>query len=289
MCGFGKTDNPFNKDKFMPIDKYKTILSQIGNQTTAIRLNGRGESTIHPHFVEMLEYTKQQFPQVDINLFSNFSFNNNKVISALAKNKVQLFISMDSPIDKELKAIRTGANFSFINRNIKTLKDFLNRPFIIFTIQEKNINRITDIAKYAFENNCHIIYNTIRMDTGIETFISAVKNNYYTIIEQFEAVDELYKNSNLQCLYPDQLAGVELKNPKTTQTHGTMQNCPALNNELCILYDGTVTPCNMFNPYIYGNIFKQSLNEIWNDKKRNDFLKSYKDYYYCKNCANLTI
>jgi MoaA/NifB/PqqE/SkfB family radical SAM enzyme len=63
-------------------------------------------------------------------------------------------------------------------------------------------------------------------------------------------------------LYPDQLAGIQLKVTKPTQTHGTMKSCPALDKELCIFYDGTTTPCNMFNPYVYGNIFKQSLEEM---------------------------
>lgn len=289
MCGFGKAANPFSKNKFLSFYDYKTILQQVGDKTKTIRLNGRGESTIHPNFAEILNYTKQTFPQLNINLFSNFSFRNDKVIDALIENGVQLFVSMDSPIASELTAIRKGANFQFIEKNIKKTGKLSNRPFIIFTIQEVNIQRIFDMAKFAFDNNCQILYNTIRRNEGIETFVETVKNSYHTIIEQFEAVDELYKNSNLQCLYPDQLAGIELKADQPTQTHGTMRQCPALNKELCILYDGTTTPCNMFNPYVYGNIFKQSLNEIWNGKKRNDFLKSYKSYYYCKNCANLGV
>ena len=289
MCGFGRDVNPFNKDKFLSFELYKTILRQIGDKTKTIRLNGRGESTIHPDFVEILNYTKQHFPQLNINLFSNFSFNSKKVIDALIANGVQLFISMDSPKAEELSAIRKGANFQFVENNIKQLKELPNRPFIIFTIQEANINRIFEMAEFAFEHNCQILYNTIRRDDGIETFIEIVKQNYHSIIEQFKQVRKLYTNSELQFLYPDQLAGVELQTEKPTKTHGTMKQCPALEKELCILYDGTTTPCNMFNPYIYGNIFNQSLSEIWESKERKVFLRSHKCYYYCQNCANLGV
>jgi MoaA/NifB/PqqE/SkfB family radical SAM enzyme len=289
MCGFGKKHNPFSKDKFLSFENYKTILHQIGGKIKTIRLNGRGESTIHPDFVEILNYTKQTFPQVNVNLFSNFSFRNDEVIKALIENTVQLFISMDSPIAIELSAIRKGANYQFIEENILKISNLINRPFVIFTIQESNINRIFDIAKFAFEHNCQILYNTIRRDEGIETFVEIVKRNYNSIIEQFLQVKELYSNSELQYLYPDQLAGVELKTDKHTQTHGTMKQCPALDNELCILFDGTTTPCNMFNPYIYGNIFHQSLSEIWESKERKVFLCSHKSYYYCQNCANLGV
>ncbi len=264
-------------------------MQQIGDKTKTIRLNGRGESTIHLDFIKIVNYTKQNFLKLNINLFSNFSFNNQKVIDVLITNDVQLFISIDSPNENELSAIRKGADFHFIENNIKQLKKMYNRPFIVFTIQETNIHRIFEIAQFAFENNCQILYNTIRRDNGIETFVEAVKLNYLSITNQFEQVRQLYGNSELQYLCPDQLAGVELQTEKLTKTHGTMEQCPALGKELCILYDGTVTPCNMFNPYIYGNIFNQSLNEIWGSEERKMFLSSHKCYYYCQNCANLGI
>ena len=281
MCGFGKEVNPFSKSKFLSFDNYKTILHQIGNITKTIRLNGRGESTIHPDFIQILNYTKEIYPKLNINLFSNLSFNNTRILDSLIRNQVQLFISMDSPYKEELTAIRKGARFDFISDNIKVLKNLPNRPFIIFTIQEANINRISDIANFAIQNNCQILYNTIRSDDGVEAFIKAINKNYQSIIGQFEQANQLYQNSNLQCLYPDQLAGIKLQNKKPTQTHGTMKNCPALDKELCILYDGTTTPCNMFNPYIYGSIFTQSLNEIWKNTQRLNFLTAYKNYYYC--------
>ena len=287
MCGFGKHVNPFHKNKFLSLETYKTILPQVGNKTRTVRLNGRGESTIHPDFVEILDYTKRSFPNISINLFSNMSFKNQKILNSLLTNEVQLFISMDSPVEEELVFIRRGAKYNHIERNIKELKVARQRPFIIFTIQEANIHRILDIAEFALKNNCHILYNTIRRDEGIEGFVNQVNDNLESIIEQFEKVNFAYQNSDLLCLYPDQLAGIQLNTSESTQTHGTMRSCPALESEICILYDGTVTPCNMFNPYIYGNAFKQSMDEIWNGKPRLDFLNTHKHHYYCKNCANL--
>jgi MoaA/NifB/PqqE/SkfB family radical SAM enzyme len=289
MCGFGTDANPFNVDNFLPFEKFKTLLAQLGDKTKTIRLNGRGESTIHPDFVEILNYTKREFPQLNINLFSNLSFKDKKIMKALIVNKVQLFISMDSPQKRELSAIRKGVSFHFVVNNVKQLKELPNRPFIVFTIQEANINRIFEMAQFALKNNCQILYNTIRRDKGIETFAEAVNRNYESILKQFEQVKILYGNSKLKCLYPDQLAGVFLRTDMPTQTHGTMEHCIALDKELCVLHDGTITPCNMFNPYIYGNIFNQSLSEIWESEERKAFLNSHKSHYYCQNCANLGV
>ena len=287
MCGFGKDANPPDKNKFMSFEKYRAILYQIGNLTKNIRLNGRGESTIHPEFIHILDYTKKSFPHLNINLFSNLSFNEEKIINSIKKNSVQLFISIDSPDKEELSKIRKGADFNLIMKNIESVKHIRNRPFIVFTIQEANILRIADIGRFASVNGCHIIYNTVRRDQGIEDFVLAVKNNLSKIQRQFNEVLSIYKNSDLRCMIPDQISGVELSFKDAVQTHGTMNTCPALMNELCVLYDGVVTPCNMFNPYIYGNIFEQSLNDIWTDSYRLNFLRDYRGHYYCKNCANL--
>ncbi len=287
MCGFGKHVNPFHKSKFLPFESYKEILEQIGGISNTIRLNGRGESTIHPDFKEILDYTKKRFPQLNINLFSNMSFGNDKILQSLIKNDVQLFISMDSANKQNLVAIRRGAKFEDIVNNIKKLKSLSKRPFIIFTIQEENLFEIAEIAKFAFESNCHILFNTIRRDKGIEVFVKLVEDNKGKIKQQFNQVAELYNDSNLQYHLPDQLAGITLNSEYAKQTHGSMKNCPILDRELCILFDGTVTPCNMFNPYIYGNIKEQGLKEIWEGSKRKDFLTSHKYHYYCNNCANL--
>lgn len=287
MCGFGKAHNPFDRSKFLTFERFKSILHQIGGRAKAIRLNGRGESTIHPNFVEILSYTRENCPGAGINLFSNFSFRSRRTIESLIHNNVQLFVSIDSPIPHELAAIRLGAKFEFIEENIKQIRKLPSRPFIIFTIQEANLHRIYDIAKFAFDNDCQMLFNTIRRDEGVESFVEMVKAQYDEVLEQFEKVEELYSGSALQCLYPDQLAGIRLAVSKPTQTHGTMQECPALNKEICILYDGTVTPCNMFNPYVYGNIFAESLEEVWTGQERMKFLVEHKDHSYCRNCANI--
>jgi len=287
MCGFGKDVNPISKEKFLSFDKYKKILEQIGNKTKAIRLNGRGESTIHPDFIKMVDYTKSKFPNLKIILFSNLSFKKQEIIDSFIKHNIQLFISLDSSQKDELEYIRKGANFNFIINNLEKLKETTIRPFIIFTIQEVNYNRIFEMAEFALKYNCNILYNTIRRDEGIDEFIDIVRNNIDFINKQFEKGKKMFEKTGLQFLFPDQLAGIKLFNSFAQKTHGSLNYCPALNKELCILYDGAVTPCNMFNPYKYGNIFDKSLEDIWYGKERKYFLKTYKTHYYCKNCANL--
>lgn len=285
MCGFGQ--QAFDKDKFMSFESYKIIIDEIGDKIDVFRLNGRGESTIHPQFIEMIDYAKNKFPQVGINLFTNLSIKKNAVIEKFIEHDVQLFISIDSDNKRKLEEIRKGADYNLILSNLDKITTIKKRPFIVFTIQELNIDELYEIALFAKKNNCHILYNTIRRDNGMDEFKRLVSNKIDNIKNCFKRAINLYNDTELMCLFPSQISGFELNLNNSTLTHGQLTNCPMIDNEICVLHNGDVTPCNMFNPYVYGNIHNDNLTEIWNGDKRREFKLNHKSYYYCDNCANL--
>lgn len=285
MCGFGS--QKISNDKFMDFKRVKFIVDNIGKDAELIRLNGRGESTIHPEFVEILEYTHNLYPDKSLSLFTNLSFSNDRILKSLLYTNVQLFISIDSPDKIELEDIRKGSNYSYILKNLSELGVAHKRPFIVFTLQEKNIHRIYDIACFALKNNMNIIYNTVRRDYGIENFIEQVVRELDFIKNQFRRAEQLYKGSDLYCMIPNSISGINLELSFSRKTYGDKNNCPAIENELCILYDGNVTPCNMFNPLVYGNIFSNSLSNILSGSVKEKFKRDYKDNPYCRNCSCL--
>ena len=287
MCGFGNEVNPHDSAKFMPFTKYRSILDQLKSVAGTIRLNGRGESTIHPDFLPILEYTRNRLPDVGINLFSNLSFRRDRLLEALVDQGVQLFVSLDSPVPEELVAIRTGVNVEAALGNLEQLRHHVVRPFIVITLQERNLHRIADMARFARSFDCHILYNAVRRDRGMETFVRALEEGHADIVTQFEDASRMYSDGDLLCLVPDQIAGVELSTSDATRTHGSMYHCPALDDELCVLHDGTVTPCNMFHPYVYGNLAESSLDQIWNGTARKRFMQGHRQTRYCASCANL--
>ena len=292
MCGFGREANPPAKDKFMPKERFFALARSLAPKAQAIRLNGRGESTIHPDFLEMLSWLHREYPALCINMFSNMSFRNADIINALIDCGVQLFISLDSTNAQTLANIRVGANFGYIADNIRALKAAKRRPFIVMTVQEKNLAEMEEMGHFALENDCSIICNTIRSDEikYIQGFIDRLRENPASVASALQAVQSAYKSApHLQCLVPDQMAGVALPLETQQKTHGSLSCCPALETELCIFFDGTVTPCNMFNPYVYGNVFSTPLDEVLRGEKRSWFLQNYKSCNYCKNCANLGV
>lgn len=281
MCGF---QNPKNfVDSKMSFEVFKHATSQ--SNFSQIRLNGRGESTTNSELLLMLDFAGS-FTQTE--LFTNGNYDNEALNTAFIKYKTQLFFSIDSPIKKELEAIRRGVSFEKLLQNIKSQKENPTRPYLCFTLQEANINRIIDIAKFACENLCNITYNVVRRDEGIESFVELIKKEKTRIKEDFLFAKRLCLDNRLIAQIPCQIAGVELFEKKegvAKKTNLQRKACPSLSEEVFIAADGAVMPCNMFNPYLYGNINEKSFFEIWNGQARAKFLKTYKDNYYCKNCA----
>lgn len=291
MCGFGFRYNPVSKDKFMPAENYRRYVDMFAHKTSVLRLNGRGESTIHPNFKELLEWTHSKYPALQLSLFTNSSFNDPALIADLIACNVLVFVSFDSTKKDILEKIRFGCRYEQVLDNIDRLKAHQTRPFIICTLQMDNIEEIEALGHFAFEKNCSIIYNSVRSDdeSAIADYHDYVRTHVERVAAAFNHVAGLYAGSGLQCLIPDQIGGIAINSRGNTTTHGSMGHCPAIDNELCILYDGTVTPCNMFNPYVYGNLSKSTLDEILSSVKYTNFKKLYKVHYYCKNCANLGV
>ena len=291
MCGFGFRYNPVSKEKFMPAEDFRRYVDMFASKTALLRLNGRGESTIHPNFKELLEWVHSKYPSLQLSLFTNASFDDADLIDKLIKCNVLVFVSFDSVKKEVLEKIRFGSKYERVVGNIERLRVHKTRPFIICTLQLDNITEIQALGEFAFEHGCSIIYNSVRSDDEKTTaaYHKYVKDHVKSIAKSFSVIAEMYSESGLQCLIPDQIGGIAINSKGNTTTHGSMGHCPAIDNELCILYNGSVTPCNMFNPYVYGNLSDSSLDEIMAGVKYSNFKHLYKNHYYCKNCANLGV
>lgn len=285
MCGFG--GGKVSPEKFMTVETVGRVLEAVHPAPRVVRLNGRGESTIHPRFVEILQLVRGRYPDVQINLFSHLSMTATRVMDALIENDVQMFVSMDSPDPERFAAIRKRGRYSSVVANLDRLRNAARRPFIIFTLQESNFDDVVAMARFCVERRLHFLVNTVRRDEGIEPFQQLVHERRDDLQRYFEEVNVIFSQQGVACYLPDRIQGVQTKSAGTQATYGGRQRCPAIDRELCVLFDGTVTPCNMFNPYVYGNILTESLAEIRAGGRFQWFTENHKSHPYCSNCACL--
>ncbi len=285
MCGFG--GGPVLPGRFMTRETLGRVLDAVDPPPRVIRLNGRGESTIHPEFVDILRHVRGRYPGTQINLFSHLSSARPGVIDAIIECRVQMFVSMDSPDPERLVAIRKRSSYGSIISNLDRLATHVPRPFVVFTLQEANFDDVVPMARFALERELHLIVNTVRRDMGIEPFQLLVQNRADDLRGAFREVSKLYSGRGVSCFLPDRIQGVEILADGTRATYGGRRRCPAIDSELCVLFDGTVTPCNMFNPFTYGNILQSSLKEIREGASFRWFSEHHKEHPYCANCACL--
>lgn len=285
MCGFG--GKRVEACRFMTEATLRRALDAVGAPPQAIRLNGRGEGTLHPQFARMLQLVRERYPSAQINLFSHMSWDRPAVMDALLRNAVQLFVSMDSPDPQRLEAIRRRARFEKIVANLDRLRDHAPRPFVIFTLQEENFGDVAAMAEFAAGRNLHLLVNTVRRDEGIEPFRAMVDARAEELRDAFRRAAEAFRGKGVTCHLPDQVQGTVISPENTVPTYGGRDRCPAIDQELCVLYDGTATPCNMFNPYEYGSILQHSLAGLREGHAFVWFREQHKQHPYCSNCACL--
>ena len=283
MCGFVKERN--RPEYFMTEQTLDQVMDAFTHAPQVVRLNGRGESTIHPQFPAYLEKIRARWPSAALHLFTNLNIKDTSRVELLRSCGVQLFISIDSPDAGELARIRKGVRWEYVEHNLRLLGGHEPRPFFIFTIQKENIHRLLDMAKLAEVYNFGLIYNVVRSDLPDYRLLNQVISDLPAIREKFQTAGQLLKAKGLPCLIPDQLQGVSLDLPDAVQSNGTRSVCPALKRETCIQFDGYVTPCNMFHPKKFGHVRDGSITQVLDSSVARVFRQTHKTDDYCQNCA----
>jgi len=281
MCGFG--GQPIEKNKFFDEALFEKILAEkeFFSNISEIRLNGRGESTISPRFPEIVARVADYFPDARLSLTSNLMFSNEKIIDILNEYEIDLLISVDSANKNDYESIRKGSDYNLLIERLQEIE----KGHIIFTLQKYNIDQIQSIGEFAQKHGLGFILNIIRVDDQNykNEFNKLLNEKWGLILKQLET---LHLNIPQKKLFiPDQIWGKKIpENLATTITSGSLPMCPNAREELMIAYDGTIFPCNMFNPHTLGNMIENSLEKIWNSQQRMEFVENYRDNYYCQKC-----
>ena len=263
---------------------YKWILKELKGDFEVLRLNGRGESTIHPDFLKFLRYARRLYPDGRIRLFTNMNYRGDEITAALAECRCETMMSFDSTKKENLEHIRAGTDFERVINNIGRLCANSKLTAIVFTLQPDNFFEIVDVARFSREHNCHFFCNAVRDVRLDEEFSALVNSNTDYLKDAYIQTNKLFEGSGLSVHLPAQIAGVPISMDVSQKTCADFARCPNAGRDICIYYDGTITPCGMFNPYILGDIKKQSLHEVLNGPRLSEFIKNQSANPYCLNC-----
>ncbi|RYF91476.1 MAG: radical SAM protein, partial [Chitinophagaceae bacterium] len=301
---------------YLPFEKIVQIMqSKCITSSTTVGLEG-GEFMLHPDALKILEWFVSNHPNFD--LLSN-CLQPEKLIQAVKKHPPRhLYISLDGDADTYLY-MRGKAGYGSVIRVIEELKDLLPIS-VMFTLSPYNdFSDMEHVAKICKSYNIDMrvgIYNDIAffdtVDKAHETEIGVKKNSpplkYSNVKEMM--VEGLFQRSKER--KQDETAG-ELSVPKhdlEKRYHNFTEKIPTIIKEfkenydflvlynewrqnnlrmrcysildsLVILPNGDVPICQNLNLMI-GNVFNNTLDEVFNSKPTQDLQKEY--VHNCNQC-----
>ncbi len=285
MCGIGKSG--YNPDRNMSTDLLNSLSENVLNHAELIRLNGLGESTILPNFLEYLAILSNLNPQLEI--VTNLTVSNPKIWDNLLEMNTNFLISCDSSTSHLFESIRRGASFSSFKKNLRYIGNNLSNPLqgqIIFTLMECNIHEIAKVVDLAAEMGLGgVIVNVVKSDSPQSGWMHQRIDD---IMDMFHKAHDLAISYNIALKLPDHLGNNPVNRSIANPSCHLYCNNPW--EEVYIRYNGDLTACNMLNPYIYGNCQYNSFEDVWNGINAElfrTFVNTNFRHYYCKECYYL--
>jgi radical SAM protein with 4Fe4S-binding SPASM domain len=267
MCGRHNANFKKTSLKMEWLYKLEPILPFVEEVT----LMGWGEPTVHPKFVEMLEYLNK------FNVRKYFCTNGmllGDLKEAIFENKVDIIaISLDSVSKEKNDVIRQGSNFDKILDNIRIIKTEQKKrevdyPYINFvtTIMEDNLHELPDIVRLAKDldiEEVKVVYLTAFSEDLVDrTLYNKSEEVEKVFDESLKLADELGIDLKIPYIQGQDLAGDKYH-----------QDCYVAWRDLFIGSDGYLRPCMSTSVKFFRFDEYDDLNDIWNNSKYVDFRK----------------
>ena len=236
----------------LPLDKFKLIIDQFANMGgIEVTLSG-GEALINKDIIKMLRYCREKDMQISLltNLIS-LSDEHVKVLSDVNISLVRVSLYSMSPRIHDLITTKKGS-FRRTKAAIEKLYDANIRVEISCPLIKANRDSYGDVYKYASKMKMRCVSDYIIMaQSNLET---ANLSNRLSCEDAEIAIRDILNNNQSY-----------FKSGQNTQEDSAedMPFCSAGFNALAITASGNVLPCPGWERYVVGNVFKESLEDIF--------------------------
>lgn len=267
-----------NKINNIEPDLFYNILDQcIKMNLLHLTLSG-GEPMMHKDFIDFLKKCNEY--NFSVNVLSNLTLLNTTIIEEMKRNallsvQVSLY-SMDADIHDAITQVK--GSFEKTKNAILRLRENDIPLQISCPIMKQNINCYNDVIEWGKAHNINVgsdyviiaRYNHTTQNLSSRLSINDVKEvinqrifNEPQYLEVMEKEAEQKKNMN-----PDDFV------------------CSVCHSSICIAENGNVYPCAGWQDYVVGNVNETSLNDIWNNSKKVQYLRSLyrRDFPQCIQC-----
>lgn len=274
--------------KTMTSEQIERIITDMyNNGVMRLHLAG-GEPTLFPKELDTYMATAKKYG-ILTSMASNGVSITDEICEIIDRNDVMsITISLESANEEENAKIRGNGNLARAIEGIKKLSDYKKKHNANYWIGIKvsyNVEikekEFEDLIKLSKELGINILKfaNPERCVFHEKGYYAKVADKYYKNMEKVRELKEKYKEELLITQIASPVNNcVELGLPN-------MEGCIGAQELIAINCKGEVTPCLM-NNYQLGNIFENnSIKDIYNSKKMEEYYQQIKDYK-CKSCKH---
>lgn len=268
-----------NKVNDIEPDLFYNILEQCKKMNLLHLTLSGGEPMMHSNFIDFLKKCNEY--NFSVNILSNLTLLNKDIIKEMKRNRllsVQTSLySMDASIHDAITQIK--GSFEKTKNAILKLKENDIPMQISCPIMKQNINCYNNVISWGKSQNINV---------GSDYVIIARYNHTTQNLTNRLSVNDIKEIINQKIVNEPQY--LDLMEKEAEQKKNINLNdfvCSVCHSSICISDNGDVYPCAGWQDYIVGNVKETSLNDIWNNSIKVQYLRNLRkqDFPKCLQCS----
>ena len=265
----------------MSFEKFKYILDQYAAMGGIhVTLSG-GEALMNKDILKMLRYCREK--DLQISLLTNLISLKDEQIPVIKEVNVSLIqvslYSMDANIHDTITTVK--GSFEKTKAAIEKLHAADVPVQISCPVMKANKDGYDKVMQYA---------RSLKMKSQTDYIMMAQANldtsNLANRLDLEETEKVIRDIMNYDTDYKETTLEQQPKSSIPLEVYGEMILCGAGTNDLCVTVNGDIYPCAGWQDFVVGNVYRQSLKEIWDNSPKLAEVRKVrrKDFPKCMIC-----
>lgn len=266
-----------NKVNSMGSEMFFNILEQCKKMNLLHLTISGGEPMSHESFIDFLNRCNEY--NFSVNVLSNLTLLNDKILGEMKKNPllcVQTSLySMDAEIHDAITQVK-GSFEKTKNAILMLLENDIPLQ-ISCPIMKQNMHCYNDVVNWGKEHNINV---------GSDYVIIAKYNHTIENLKNRLSLDDVRQIISHRISNDLLSESVEKQNEEKKVTELDDNVCSVCRSSMCISENGNVYPCAGWQDYVLGNINETTLDAIWKNSVKVQYLRNlcWRDFPKCIQC-----
>lgn len=286
MCRVGEFG--VDLERRMPFELFCRLAEELFDHVREVRLNGLGETTLLPDLDRYLDLLERY--GVRLELITNGT-GTLAIYERLVAGGATVLVSWDAARPEIFERVRRPARFAALAGSMAQLgrvASGLGRTdalHLLYTLQPGTERELPGIVAFAHELGIRsVVTNVAKLP--VNDWLARIEA---AALEAFAEADRTASRLGVRLSLPDHLGARRVDLPSAMPS--AARGCDRPFKEAVIRWNGDVQVCNMFNPWVHGNLHLGSFERAW----RGGFAHAFRTQFqvepghpYCNDCYYLS-